>query len=121
MASLEGGLGAAFGQRQGTSQQTKASGELAEGGEAGWSELGQPYASQSLEVLGGRPLRGSVLRGICLCKVCLVCPRAQRRHCLPNSLAPSDGGEGAMRAYIETIAMILGLLGAYFALLPLTI
>jgi hypothetical protein len=36
-------------------------------------------------------------------------------------LAPSDEQEGAMRAYVETIAMIFALLGAYFALLPLTI
>jgi hypothetical protein len=36
------------------------------------------------------------------------------RHRTEEETAP-------MRAYIETIAMILGLLGAYFALLPLTI
>jgi hypothetical protein len=35
--------------------------------------------------------------------------------------APLDEQESAMRAYLETIATILVLLGAYFALLPLTI
>jgi hypothetical protein len=33
--------------------------------------------------------------------------------------APSDRREGAMRAYVETIGIIFGLMGAYFALLPL--
>jgi hypothetical protein len=38
-----------------------------------------------------------------------------------TSLAPPDSTEGAMRTYLETIAMIVGLLAAYFALLPLTV
>jgi hypothetical protein len=35
--------------------------------------------------------------------------------------AQSDEQEGAVRTCLETIAMILALLGAYFALLPLTV
>jgi hypothetical protein len=33
----------------------------------------------------------------------------------------ASGQESAMRTYLETIAIIIGLMGAYFALLPLTI
>jgi hypothetical protein len=56
-----------------------------------------------------------------LCKVCWVCPAAQRQGWLPNRFGAICRREDAMRAYVETIAMIFGLLGAYFALLPLTI
>jgi hypothetical protein len=38
-----------------------------------------------------------------------------------NPVVPRPVTEGAMRTYVETIAMIVGLLAAYFALLPLTI
>jgi hypothetical protein len=54
------------------------------------------------------------------CKVCQMCPRTQLRACLRNIFG-AIGRESAMRAYVETIAMIFGLLGAYFVLLPLTI
>ena len=33
----------------------------------------------------------------------------------------ASGQESVMRTYVETIAIIVGLMGAYFALLPLMI
>ncbi len=48
-----------------------------------------------------------------------VCSTTQRRSHPPASVVAIGQTEGAMRAYVETIALILGLLGAYFALLPL--
>jgi hypothetical protein len=53
-----------------------------------------------------------VTRDVFLPWAALVGPRAQRRDCPPNKF---------MRTYVETIAMIVSLLAAYFALLPLTI
>jgi hypothetical protein len=63
------------------------------------------------------------------CRCCLttrpetdrkVCCRTQQRDCPPTMFGAS-GQESAMRTYLETIAIIIGLMGAYFALLPLTI
>ena len=51
----------------------------------------------------------------------LVCPRARRRDRLTNRFGAIGRTEDAMRIYVETIGMVVGLLAAYFALLPLTI
>lgn len=48
-----------------------------------------------------------------------LCPRSQRARRSLATSEPLGGKERAMRAYLETIAMIAGLLGTYFALLPL--
>jgi len=34
-------------------------------------------------------------------------------------VVPSEGGEAAMRAYLKAVAITVGLLGAWLALLPL--
>jgi hypothetical protein len=47
-----------------------------------------------------------------------VCPRTQRRHARLGRLPPKQQ-EAPMRVYIEVVLTIIGLLGAYVALLPI--
>jgi hypothetical protein len=48
-----------------------------------------------------------------------LCPMSQRARCSLATSGMLGGEERTMRAYLETVAMIAGLLGTYFALLPL--
>jgi hypothetical protein len=48
-----------------------------------------------------------------------LCPRPQRPELCPGMVRVTPDGGTIMRAYLEAIAIIAGLLGAYIALLPL--
>jgi hypothetical protein len=48
-----------------------------------------------------------------------LCPRTQRRRASLGTVAAEAARRAFMRVYIEVILTIIGLLGAYVALLPL--